>query len=212
MQRFRVLVNGSSGRWVRSMKAAFQEKVYFAVVENDDSQDILDQIYTAQPEVVVLFIEKESNGDNLGDLPEQCPQTNLVLVMEDPNQHDLFGLMEKGVCGCLPARLLPRQVVHIVEMIVIGGVVCLPRLNQEHFRRLQGTVPMLENLTMREQEVLGLLYQNLSNKEIAAALYLSESTVKTHLYNIFKKMGVRGRGEVLVTAMKDRRINGYSEA
>jgi len=211
MQRFRVLIAGPAEQWVRSMKAAFQEKVYFAVVENDESQDLVDQINLTQPEVVVLLIDKDADGDKLEVLVQQCPQMNLILVVDDPNQFDLLGWVQKGACACLPARLMPRQIIHAVELVIIGGIVCLPRLSQEHFKRLQGSaVPMPDNLTLREQEVLALIYQNLSNKEIAAALCLAESTVKTHLYNIFKKMGVRGRGEVLVTALKERYANEYS--
>ncbi|MBQ3466283.1 MAG: response regulator transcription factor [Firmicutes bacterium] len=53
------------------------------------------------------------------------------------------------------------------------------------------------NLTKRERELVELIYQGKSNKDIAEELFLSESTVKTHIYNIFRKMNVKNRIEVI---------------
>lgn len=203
MQTFRVLISGASDQWVRSIKAGFQEKAYFSVVDTDESQDIITQINSTQPEVVVLLIDNEAARENLEALSQHCRHMNLVLVVEDPNQIDLFSCMQKRVSGCLPVRLLPRQVVDAVELIVLGGIVCMPRLNSEYFRRFFNNLnPIPDGLTLREREILKLIHQNYSNKEIAATLCLSESTVKTHLRNIFKKMGVRGRSEVLTTLVE----------
>jgi DNA-binding NarL/FixJ family response regulator len=57
-----------------------------------------------------------------------------------------------------------------------------------------------EELTPREQEVLGLLQQGLSNREISQTLWISESTVKVHIRHVFEKLGVRSRTEAALAA------------
>ena len=63
------------------------------------------------------------------------------------------------------------------------------------------------NLTKRERELVELIYQGKSNKEIAEELFLSESTVKTHIYNIFRKMDVKNRIEVICIINEEQILN-----
>ena len=106
--------------------------------------------------------------------------------------------------GCLPARLFPMQIIRIVELVVEGGIVCIPRIGPNFFCTDSNarTGPKLNLLTGREREVLSKLEKSYSNQEIAASLCISESTVKTHLRNIFKKLEVHNRTEALVTIMQ----------
>lgn len=62
----------------------------------------------------------------------------------------------------------------------------------------------MNGLTKREVEVIELLLQGLSNKEIGNKLFVSESTIKTHLWNVFKKRGVKKRAELVFQVMKER--------
>jgi len=203
MQRFRVLISGSAGHWVNSIRQVFVKETYFIIVDADESQDLIAQINAAQPEVVVLLVETEADKDRLEVLLQQRRHINLVLVVDNPYQFDLFAYLQQGVCGILPVRLLPCQIVHAVELIVLGGIVSLPRMNPEHYTGFMTKPKQLPDLfTLREREIIALIRQNYSNKEIAAALCLAESTVKTHLHNVFKKMGVRGRNEVLAALME----------
>jgi DNA-binding NarL/FixJ family response regulator len=59
-----------------------------------------------------------------------------------------------------------------------------------------------EELTQREQEILQLIVKGRSNKEISAALFISEDTVKTHLKTLFQKMGVSARTEAAIEAVR----------
>jgi DNA-binding NarL/FixJ family response regulator len=56
---------------------------------------------------------------------------------------------------------------------------------------------LFNTLSVREKEVLNLIPKGYSNKDIAKALFISEKTVKTHLYNIYKKLGVNTRAKVI---------------
>jgi DNA-binding NarL/FixJ family response regulator len=80
---------------------------------------------------------------------------------------------------------------------VLAGEAVRTLVNQE---ATPGT--LVEELTPREMEVLGLLVEGLSNNEIAERLFISRSTVKTHLSNIFSKFGVSNRVEAVRAAME----------
>ncbi|MGQ9511719.1 helix-turn-helix domain-containing protein [Thermodesulfitimonas sp.] len=156
------------------------------------------------PDIVLWHAEGDDVAATVTELKRRCPFTLPVVLVNNAERLDLLSLLQAGVRGCLPLWLLPRQIVQAVELIVKAGMLCLPRLGPEFFElaakeREPGGAALL---TAREREVLLLLGQNLSNQEIGRSLFLSESTAKTHLRSIFRKLGVRNRTEALVAALR----------
>ena len=79
------------------------------------------------------------------------------------------------------------------------------QVDQEYRRHIQsrgqdGNTGLVEPLTQRELQILGRLQSDLSNREIAEAIFVSEGTLKWHLHNIYGKLGVRTRSGALATA------------
>lgn len=205
MGEFRVLVYSRSPQWAESLAAAFSENAVFEVAGSVVSSDLVEKAWRLHPDIVLWKIEDEDPIPVLNDLQLKCPFILPVILVDDPKKLELLELIRVGVRGCLPLRLLPRQIVQAVELIVKAGMLCLPRLGAEFF--CQGgkenePVVLDSSLTGREREVLLLLGKNLSNQEIGRTLYLSESTVKTHLRSIFRKLGVRNRAEALASALR----------
>jgi DNA-binding NarL/FixJ family response regulator len=204
MGEFRVLVGGQSPQWRESLAAAFSENSVFEVVGSAATMELIDTAVRFRPDVVLWKLDDEDPVPVAAELKQRCPFTLAVVMVEDPNNYNLVELVRAGIRGCLPLRLMPRQIVQAVELIAKAGMLCLPRLgadflNNNH-RKGAPIVPSL--LTGREREILALLGKNLSNQEIGQALYLSESTVKTHLRSIFRKLEVRNRAEAVVTALR----------
>ena len=86
-----------------------------------------------------------------------------------------------------------------VTLIVAAGVICTPRMNPRFLDEYQNDhSELFLSLTSREREILVLLGENKSNQEMADELYLSVSTVKTHLRSIFRKLGLRSRREAQI--------------
>lgn len=188
---------------MHSLSAAFEESPHFDVIENLDPLHMLEQTRDILPEVIIWKAENEDE-QGITDLINEYPHVMLVLVVDNPNHFDIMRLMRLGVSGCLPVRLLPRQIVNTVELIVITGIFCFPRLNKRQLKA--GTadhMAVTHCLTLREREILTLLCGNHSNQEIATAMCLSESTVKTHLHNIFKKMGIKKRSEAIAAVYQN---------
>lgn len=206
MQEFKVMLNGEDNYWIQSMSVAFQERPYFKVIENNDPDQVLIKVMQYFPEVLVWRTGNQIEETGITDIMQESSQVISVLVVDDPNHFNMLELLRLGIRGCLPARLLPRQIVQAVELIVVSGIVCLPRLSKEHLNgRVEGNIELPYDLTSREREILGFLCKNYSNQEIAASLCLAESTIKTHMHNIFRKMGIRKRSEAIAAVLNHQR-------
>jgi DNA-binding NarL/FixJ family response regulator len=178
---------------------AFEENHNFLVLDKLLPNELIDQAGAMQPDIVVWKVNGAEFVPLLKELIKHCPMLQTVIIVENPADYDLLTILDCGIRGCLPMRLLPRQIVKAVELIVSAGIVCIPRPGPEHY----GNRPEVDEfsgaslLTGREREVINYLAQGYSNSEIAKTLCLSESTIKSHLRSAFKKYNVRNRTEVL---------------
>ncbi|HWP97039.1 MAG TPA: response regulator transcription factor [Syntrophomonadaceae bacterium] len=199
MSQFKVLLCGESPLYSQSLAVAFGENHLFRVTENIAFEDLIPCAVRIQPDVAILRFDDETALPLLLELRANCPMLLQVAIVDDPGRFDMFELINSGVRGCLPLRILPRQIVNAVELIVIAGLLCLPRLNPRDMNNgnREKNVENIDTLTSREREVLILLGKSFSNQEIAESLCLSESTVKTHLRNVFRKLRVRNRSEAM---------------
>ncbi len=199
MSDFSVLVSGHSKEWRENLVAAFKQNGFEKVV-SDDETDLMQLVRKIYPDVVLRRVDNHSEPIELvKELKSLSPFTIAIIIVDNPDYYDIQGLISFGVMGCLPIRLRPRQIVMAVELIVSAGILCLPRLNPRVFGHYQeSSKDILHLLTAREKEILHMLRKNNSNQEMADELYLSISTVKTHLRSIFRKLGLRSRREALV--------------
>lgn len=200
MSQFRVLLCSNSAVYSNSLRVAFQERHLFRVMEDVASDEIINSASRIQPDVVVLKLEEDACLPVIRQLLSICPLVLSVAIVEDPGRYDVNEFLNIGLKGLLPMRLLPRQIVNAVELVVVAGILCLPRMNPSQMNRNNGhngSNVNLNSLTTRERQILGLLSKSYSNKEIAESLCLSESTVKTHLRNIFRKLNLRNRSEAM---------------
>lgn len=200
MKNYRLVISGISQHWRQMLEVAFLEDSIFEIAGSVSSHDLINSAVSSCPEAVIWKPDEEYGMlGTIAELKSKCPFTVPVIIVADPRGIDFVKLVKVGTRGCLPLRLLPRQIVAIVELIMLAGVLCLPRLDPEDFDRpLQnGEEPFLNSLTDREREIIPLLQQNLLNREIAQNLFISETTVKTHMRSIFRKLGVRNRNEAI---------------
>jgi DNA-binding CsgD family transcriptional regulator len=141
---------------------------------------------------------------------------------------NVFGVLCGGVLGMTVTSIgLPSAEVAVIALTVVCvTLVMLPPLNHQlvlllkshaylaaydNMSQSQQTdivrqIKTLDPLTVREQEVLQLILSGKSNREIAGALFISESTVKTHARNIFSKYDVGSRAELISTLLKNQRV------
>jgi DNA-binding NarL/FixJ family response regulator len=130
----------------------------------------------------------------------------LILTTFDLDEY-VYQALRAGASGFLLKDASGRQLAEAVRVVAAGDALLAPqvtrRLIEEFARRPARGAPVpgtLDALTARERETLGLLARGLTNAEMAAALYVSEHTVKTHVGNVLAKLGLRDRIHAVILA------------
>lgn len=130
----------------------------------------------------------------------------LMLTTFDIDDY-VYDALEAGASGFLLKDALPAELVHAVRVIAAGDALLSPSVTRRMISRFAAQKPrasraatLLVDLTEREREVLVLIGQGLSNREIAAALFIAEQTVKTHVGKVLAKIGARDRVQAVILA------------
>lgn len=129
----------------------------------------------------------------------------LILTTYDLDEY-VYDALRAGASGFLLKDAPPEQLIEAIRVIARGEALLAPRVTrrliEEFARRAPPRAPtgVLDGLTEREREVLRLIARGMSNAEIAAALVVGETTVKTHVARILDKLGVRDRVQAVVMA------------
>ncbi|MBI4298545.1 MAG: response regulator transcription factor [Chloroflexi bacterium] len=142
----------------------------------------------------------------------QFPEIKVVILTVSDDEEDLFEAIKSGAEGYLLKNLKEEEFADLVSRVGHGEPVMSPGLAKKllkEFARLKDELRRPEidaSLTERERELLEQVAQGSTNKEIAAALYISENTVSFHMKNILSKLHLRNRAQVATWALG----HGYS--
>jgi DNA-binding NarL/FixJ family response regulator len=179
------------------------------VGEASDGAEVLSLIEQLDVDVVLMDIRMpEMDGlDATRRLHDRAPGRPHVLILTtfDTDEY-VYEALRAGAAGFLLKSAPPARLVDAVRTIAAGEALLAPsitkRLIESYVERsAPGRVPeWLHRLTEREQEVLGLVAEGLSNAEIAGRLVVSDATVKTHINRLLAKLGVRDRVQAVVLA------------
>ncbi|TLF76596.1 response regulator [Nocardia cyriacigeorgica] len=130
----------------------------------------------------------------------------LVMTTFDLDEHAL-GALRAGASGFLLKDTPPEDLISAIRSVAAGDAVVSPKVTKRLLDRMISENPgrtrdpgVLDVLTAREREVLEQIAAGRSNAEIAAALFLSEATVKTHVGRVLTKLGLRDRVQAVVLA------------
>jgi DNA-binding NarL/FixJ family response regulator len=175
------------------------------VGEAADGRGAVEQALALSPDVVLMDV-RMPGLDGLSATRElaraRSSSAVLILTTFDLDEY-LYEAMKGGASGFLLKDVDPPDLVHAVRMVARGDALLAPSVTRrliERYVRRQAAPPELEDLTAREREVLLLLGRGLSNAEIASELFVSETTVKTHVARVLRKLGLRDRAQAVVLA------------
>jgi DNA-binding NarL/FixJ family response regulator len=181
------------------------------VGEADDGAAAVEVVTATDPDVVLMDIQMpgmnglEATRQIVGLGREESSRV-LILTTFELDEY-VYDALRAGASGFLLKRTPATELVNAIRVVAEGEALLAPsvtrRLIDEFARRPRGDRPppeALDDLTAREREVLQLVAQGMSNREIAAQLFVSEGTVKTHIKRIFYKLGLRDRTQAVILA------------
>lgn len=179
------------------------------VGEADNGADAITLVRATQPDVVLMDVQMPimDGIEATQRLTREFPGLKIVALTTFCTERVIVPMLSAGASGFLVKDTSPDRILDAARLAHEGGYVLSPRVAKELVTSVQSGAASAtrelgrdEELTERELEVVTLLAQGMSNAEIAAAMYVSEATVKSHLGRITAKWGVRDRIQVLIRA------------
>lgn len=169
------------------------------VVGAQNAHGVDPDIPDSPPDVVLLDMANPSAMSAILDIAKRCPGVKVVALGVAQQDGDVIACAEAGVAGYVFRDASLEELFATIESAARGELRCSPAIAATLLRRVanlasaQPTAPT--NLTRREQEIVDLVGEGLSNKQIAARLFIEIPTVKNHIHSILEKLGVRTRAE-----------------
>ena len=180
------------------------------VGEAKDGSEVLSAIENCSPDIILLDLSMPK-VDGIGTLQllkdNKLQTPAIILTTFDDHEFILKGI-QAGAKGYLLKDVSLETLIEGIETVHSGGSLMQPALTERLMQGLQGfksdfeAPEMIEPLSPKELEVLGLMASGYSNKEISEALHKSEGTIKNHVSNLLAKLGVRDRTRAVLLAIE----------
>jgi DNA-binding NarL/FixJ family response regulator len=188
------------------------------VGEAGDGAEAIAQVALLKPDVVVMDVRMPvmDGVAATAAITAAHPEVRVLILTTFDLDEYAFAALRAGASGFLLKNVPPEELVAGIRTVASGDAVVAPRVTRRLLETFAGQLPVpaeaatpdtrLAALTEREREVLCSLALGHSNLEIAAALYLSEATVKTHVSRILAKLELRDRVQAVVFAYETRLV------
>ena len=178
------------------------------VAEAGNGREALDAVLQTQPNLILMDIRMPEMGglEATRLIKARQPDMKIVMLTVSDDEHDLFEAVKSGAHGYLLKDLEASKFFEALDLIQRGEAVLPSRLAGkllDEFRaqaRRVGEKVDEHPLSTREQQILALVAQGLTNKEIADRSYITENTVKYHMKNILEKLHLQNRAQVIAWA------------
>ncbi|AFU05532.1 response regulator transcription factor [Nocardia brasiliensis] len=187
-----------------------------ALLDGGDDLTVVGDVSTAEAAVAfcattavdlvlmdLSFGPGRSGADATAELRALPQPPNVLVVTNYDTDADILGAIEAGACGYILKDTPPAELLAAVRAAAAGESVLSPAVASKLMTRVRRADT---TLSPREIEVLRLVADGRSNREIAKELFLSETTVKSHLVHIYAKLGVRSRTSAVARAREQGAI------
>jgi DNA-binding NarL/FixJ family response regulator len=180
------------------------------VGEAEDGRQVIELARRIDPDVILMDV-RMPNVDGVEAtrrLVEAGSRARILILTTFDLDEYVYKALRSGASGFLLKDVQPAQLVDAIRVVAAGEALLAPSVTRRLLDRFADALPgdeakpppALESLTERELEVLKLLAGGLSNAELAEQLFLSETTVKSHISSVLRKLGLRDRVQAVVLA------------
>ena len=156
-------------------------------------------------EILILEVEMQDMPwlDSLKQIHETAPNIKIAVISAAEDSRTIRSILATGVKGYIPKRSEIKVVNNALKLILDGGTYIPPNLiDNAPVNNLSGRSNGVKTLTNRQSQVLDLIAQGKSNKQIAYDMGVSESTVKLHINALLRSLHVNNRTQAVITAQK----------
>ncbi|MBI1422217.1 MAG: response regulator [Gammaproteobacteria bacterium] len=160
----------------------------------------------AHPELDLVLLDLNMPGQDgftaLDIFTRQYPALPIVILSASTHRSDIQRCLDAGALGYIPKDTTSTVMINAIRLVLSGGIYTPPSLVQVEDETADSAETNGNGLTPRQMQVLHLLVQGCSNKEIAAEMALAEATIKMHISSILKSLGVSNRTQAAMAAEK----------
>ena len=212
----RVIVVDDAPLFQAGIAAALENAGFEVVGQAEDAMSAVAEAKRLQPDVVVLDVLMPglSGLDVVDKIVDAVPHSKVVLLTASESEEDLLSAIKSGASGYVVKSTPLPLLVAAIEDVVNGGAVISPLMASKLFRNVRQLLRHRDivagrrpTLTGREVEVLQLVAQGMTSREIGEKLFISENTVKNHVRNILDKLGLHSRSEAVMYALREELIS-----
>ncbi|WP_406092392.1 response regulator [Streptomyces sp. NBC_01013] len=186
------------------LRGMFESSTDFRVLgEAADGVEGVGMAVRLDPDVVLMDLRMPGGGGvaAITELTRRGVRSKVLVLTTYDTDSDTLPAIEAGATGYLLKDAPRDELFTAVRAAADGRTVLSPAVASRLISRVRTPVaPGHEALSAREREVVGLVARGTSNREIAAELFISEATVKTHLTHVFAKLGAKDRAEAVAVA------------
>lgn len=169
------------------------------VAEAAQWPEALEQVVAHHPEVALLDVRMPgmNAAEGVAAIRKACPEVGVVMLSAFDAEEDVYGVMQAGASGFMLKSCSGSELRECIRIVHGGGTLLAPGPAAKLAERIQAP-----ELTLRQAEILQLLAEGRTNKQIGNALKITEGTVKLHVNRIFYKLGVRNRAAAASKALQ----------
>jgi len=173
------------------------------VAEAGDGLETVNKVREKMPELVLLDLNmpRMDGITTIRRIKEISPSIKVLILTIHDGEEYIYEVIRAGAEGYIQKDIKPEELKDSIKRVINGEKV-FPKSIEKQVSITNEEKKKIKELSAREQEVLELLAQGMSNRKIAETLFISEKTVKNHVSNILKKLSVNDRTQAVIIALK----------
>ncbi len=202
-----MMVDSDSGQ-IETLSSALNKQEGFEIVSVASTRETAIKLLSNEPDILILnpeVLKQRTLSRFIHSVQLKSPKTRMVNVLKTtPPDENAIADIKAGIRGYIKISDVPAIIAKAIRSIHEGGIWAERRILEKAIAKpmllpetLQSHIPGLPPLTNREMEMLTMVLQGATNREIADRSKISERTVKTHLYRVYRKLKVKSRTKAI---------------